>query len=307
MVKYFLLRVKGNKTEALVVRKIINTNILGTISNPFALKILLEFLKPSCPIDVAKRLGIHEQKVYYYVSKMKKENLLEEKGTEQRHGTVAKFYKVKDDGLVFVINNDGFKAMSSFKPPYNFEPFIKNTKMNTKIIVGSPDPHGPFKTRASDSCCAIDFALFLGSLSTQVTIPNYKLDVEIRDEDLKGNIVSIGGPTVNMITNRLNPKLPIYFNLKKDISVHSKISGKIYTEDEIGIIVIMDNPFDRYGKILVLAGKRFHGTRASVLCLIKYFHEVMEGNKFNKNIIARVVKGYDVDSDGVIDETEILE
>jgi hypothetical protein len=301
------MKSRGEGGEILPVRIISSPEVLKVISSPIGWKILNEFKKPSCPMDIAKKLNLHEQKVYYYVTKLKKEKLIEEVGREQRHGTLAKFYMVTDGAYSLVVNKSQFKRTGVFKPPYGFEPFVKNGKLNARIVVGSPDPHGPFRARASDSCCAIDFALFLGSLSGNINIPNYKLDVELRDKDLKGNIISIGGPTVNMITRRLNERLPIYFNMEKDIHVCSRLSGKVYTEDEIGIITITDNPFDKQGKVLVIAGKRFQGTRAAVLGFISSFEKIMEGNRFDRNVVAKVIRGYDMDSDGVVDRVEILE
>jgi hypothetical protein len=44
-----------------------------------------------------------------------------------------------------------------------------------------------------------------------------------------------------------------------------------------------------------------------VLAFIKHFKKVMEGNSVKRDVIAKVVQGIDMDSDGIIDEAEFLE
>ncbi len=73
------------------------------------------------------------------------------------------------------------------------------------------------------------------------------------------------------------------------------------------MIVKAVNPFNKDKRILVIAGKRFSGTRAAIIAFLKHFNEIVTGNKFNNNINARVVEGLDIDSDGIVDEVEFLE
>jgi hypothetical protein len=234
--------------------------------------------------------------------------LIKEIKSEQRHGTVAKFYQIRDRIFVLTFNPE-FKRLNIQSPIKSklLEPWVIDRKLNAIIVVGSPDPHGPWKARASDSCCAIDFALFLGTFTDGKNIPNYKLDVEVREKDLNENLILIGGPMVNLITQKVNPKLPIYIDLNGEKNIVSKISGKNYIEEESGLIAVIDNPWNSKKKILVLAGKRFQGTRSAVIAWIKYLDKIAKGNKFKPKIIARIVKGYDLDGDGIIDSAEILE
>ncbi|HJW96700.1 MAG TPA: S-layer protein, partial [archaeon] len=137
--------------------------------------------------------------------------------------------------------------------------------------------------------------------------PNYKLDTEVREKDLKGNLILIGGPTANMITNRINTKLPVSIDLRHDVKIFSSLSRKSYAEDENGMIVVKENPWDKDSKILVVAGKRFQGTRAAIIALITKSEKIFSGNKYDKSVTAKVVRGYDMDGDGIIDSAEILE
>jgi hypothetical protein len=306
----FLLKTKGKQSIAYPVRMIDSPSALSVLSNELAWRIYREMSEPSCPMDIAKRLGIHEQKVYYYINRFRKARMIREVSSEQRHGTIARFYQAKDS--LFAVSAGSLQngkdvSISSPSGMSLLEPFIKDNKLNARIIVGSPDPHGPWKARGSDSFCAIDLALFLGSFTGGVDIPNYRLDVETRESDLRENLILIGGPAVNMVTRRMNSRLPVRLELRGERSIKSTLSGKAYRSDDCGIIVLTDNPWDRKKKILLIAGKRFQGTRAAVISLIKDLEKVMQGNRNNRKYVARVVRGYDMDGDGVIDASELLE
>jgi hypothetical protein len=309
MEKHFLLS-SGKKQTAIPISLIQNPEDLKNLTSALGWKILQELAEPGCPMDIAKRLHVHEQKVYYHINKFKAAKLIREIKRERRHGTVAVFYQTKDYAFGFRMAKTPEKETLSIASPKHsklMEPFVSQGKLNAKIIVGSPDPHGPWKARASDSCCAIDFALFLGAFTDGTASPNYRLDTEIREKDLKGNLILIGGPTANMITNKLNPKLPVFIDMKHDVKIFSTLSRKVYGEDENGLIVSVQNPWDRKARILVVAGKRFQGTRAAIIALITKAERVFSGNKYDKSVTAKVVRGYDMDGDGIIDSAEILE
>ena len=45
----------------------------------------------------------------------------------------------------------------------------------------------------------------------------------------------------------------------------------------------------------------------SNLAFIKHFSKIIKGNKHNSKIDAHVVEGIDIDSDGIVDDAEVLE
>ncbi|MEM5871746.1 MAG: hypothetical protein QW051_02650 [Candidatus Aenigmatarchaeota archaeon] len=304
--KYYIL--KANKNKEIIETKILEKpEILKALTSNLGFKIIKSLSSPKCPIDLARDFGEHEQKIYYYIHKFRKNGLIEEVKTENRKGTLAKFYQVTHGALTIKLKDKDWERVELAKPiqKKSLEPFIINGKINFTIIVGSPDPHGPWQERALDAPTAIDLALFLGCYANEV-YPNYKLDIEVREKDLKNNLILIGGPIVNMITKRVNKIMPIQFDLKtKDII--SKISKNVYKDDQFGLINLIDNPWNKSKKILVFAGKRFPGTRATILAFIKNLENIMSGNRFDKSKIAKVVRGYDIDGDGVIDNAEIME
>ena len=57
----------------------------------------------------------------------------------------------------------------------------------------------------------------------------------------------------------------------------------------------------------MIAGNRFQGTRSAIIAWIRDLDQIMSGNKNDRRIIAKVVRGFDMDGDGVIDSSEMLE
>jgi len=110
-----------------------------------------------------------------------------------------------------------------------------------------------------------------------------------------------------MITNRLNRKLPVFVDMKGEVRIFSSLSRKYYGEDSHGMIASVQNPWDRQARILVIAGKRFQGTRAAIIALITKPERVFSGNRHDRSVMAKVVRGYDMDGDGIIDNAEVLE
>ena len=163
------------------------------------------------------------------------------------------------------------------------------------------------KARSKDALYAIDLALLFGTFLNHIPINAVMLDTETHAEHLKNNLILIGGPVVNKITDKVNDHLPIKFNKTKAWNIESTISNEIYPGDEIGIIVKTKNPFAKDKSILLIAGKRHAGTKAAILALSKHLKEIAAGNLRNPKIAAKVVEGLDNDADGIIDDVEIKE
>lgn len=290
---------------------------LNALNSELALKILQELAKkPSCAMDIARRSKQHEQKIYYHLRRLETAGIVKLLRTEERVGATAKIYAVTHpyiavklfDGVHLTDVKTKARELDFFKP------FIESGRLNATIIVGSPDPHGEYSAQASDGYGAIDLALYLGSLIEKAQ-PNYKLDTEVRETELAGNLILIGGPKANIVIDKVNKSLPIYFDTKHDFNIVSSLTRSTYAGDEVGIVVKMKNPFAKTRKngepqkyILVISGKRFKGTRAAILSIVKRMKELQKGNKAEDlNGIARVVRGIDKDADGIVDDVEFLE
>lgn len=282
--------------------------------SPLAWKILQMLSEPHYPIEIAKKLKVHEQKIYYHIRNLEKSGLIKIVKEENRQGAVAKFYVVTASAYSLLLNPlQESQKMFFLKKEYDqfLKPFVSSGKLDALVIVGSPEPHGPAKARAKDAF-AINFGLFLGTFLNYIPENSVKLDTEVEEADLKNNLIVIGGPAVNKITSELNSKLPIRFqhtehNQSFYASIYSTLSKKSYHEEEDGIIVKTKNPFAPEKEILVLAGRRSVGTKTAILAFLQKFEQLCDGNAHNPKIFAKVVEGIDLDADGIVDAVEIKE
>ncbi len=297
----------GIASDANVIR---HPKKLKAITSELGWKVYQELSKsPASPIDIARKFKLHEQKVYYHINQLRKADLIRLVKTEERQGALTKFYAAKPDAIVITHDN---VASRKFKPsaenvPEILKGFIQGGKVDFRIVVGSPDPHGKYKARGADSCCAIDLALFLGSFTSGGSAPNYKLDTEMRGPDYAQNLIVVGGPKTNLVTAMLNENLKVKMDEADDWNIVSRASGHSYMDDDNGFIAMVENPWDESRNVIILAGKRFPGTRAAVIAFIKHFDEVEKGNKYDPRSPTKVVKGIDYDGDGIVDGVEFLE
>jgi DNA-binding transcriptional ArsR family regulator len=308
MMVYFIEETEeGQKAYKALELKPKNFNVLNS---DLAQRILGELAKrPSCAMDISRRLKEHEQKIYYHLRRLESAGIIILDRTEERVGATAKIYTVSHPFLAIKLF-DGehlVDVKTKAREIEFFKPFISNGKLDATIVVGSPDPHGKYGAQAMDGSAAIDLALFLGTFLKNAT-PNYKLDTETRQSDIKGNLILIGGPKANILIDRFNKDLPIYFDDRHDFNIVSSFTKSVYSGDDVGIIVKMKNPFDKKNEkyVLMISGIRFKGTRAAIIALIKHMKEVERGNKFDGGV-ARVVRGIDKDADGRVDDVEFLE
>lgn len=280
------------------------------ISSELALKIIkLLSQGPMYTIEMSKKLKVHEQKIYYHIRCLEKAGILQLIKKENKQGAVAKYYALDKPAVVIKFKElETTHRIAQLKGESLFlEPFIKDGQLDAVFVVGSPDPHGPDKARSRDGYYGIDFALFLGTFLTYVPTFNVKLDTEVRSEDLMQNLILIGGPVINKIVDKVNSKLPIRFEKTDLWHIKSTLSNNVYKSDETGIIVKSKNPFNQNKSILLLAGRRYSGTRAAIIAFLKDFKEVTKGNIYNRNVMAKVVEGIDLDSDGIVDDIEFRE
>ncbi len=320
MKKKLLLRGEKRRREVKDIVIFDDPQRLKAVLNKLSWKIL-ELLseKEMYPMELAKKMKLHEQKVYYHIRKLAKAGAIKVVREEKKKGATAKYYKTSFPafGVELPFGYRKVKTVSipsiNEKMKWFFDPFLKDSGFNGKIVVGCPDPHGPFKARARDGHYASYLALFLGQF---VELPEdfmIKLDVDVKAEkDENNNMILVGGPGTNLITQEVNEFLPIRFSMMP--SEHgflfgglvSEKTGNVYTSDAIGVIAKIDNPWSKEKRIIVLAGNKAVGTKACVIALTKFWREVLKNFGKEKDF-ATVIQGFDLDGDGKVDSIEVVE
>jgi len=309
--KKTLLYEKGGKHYSKGIEMFDNPENLSSVSSDMAWKIL-QILneRPMYPNELAKKLKIHEQKIYYHVNRMLESGLIEVVREESRHGAICKFFAPSSNAFGFELPNGETEARMGNVETHTqlrdflFE-FIKDGVFNGSIVVGSPTQHGPFLTTARDGHYAAQLGVFLGNFCSAGKRFVIKLDTELKAEESHNrNLIIMGGPVANMVCSDLNEKLKIKFNWDKSWVIVSE--KKEYTGDADGLIAKIRNPWDESKKIILLSGIKFEGTKACILALTQQYEKLLKGFNNNKDFY-RVIRGLDKDGDGKVDDIEILE
>lgn len=278
--------------------------------NKTAINILSEIAnKPNYPKEIAKKLGIDRQKVYYHIHKLEKSGLIKVVKEMKKGGAICKFYYPISHAFGFELstNEREIRLEETQKFKEFLEEFIGSGIFNGFIVVGSPVPHGPFLTSARDGHCAVQLAFLLGNFCELPKEDVVKLDTEVRAEhEEKNNMILIGGPITNTISSEVNEKLKIRFVWKEVWKVFSEISEKEYVDEDLGIIAKIKNPWDETKKIIILAGLKFEGTKACILGITNFSEKLLKNYRKGEDFFA-LIKGLDKDGDGKIDDIRILE
>jgi len=302
---------------------------IGIVKDPQKLKMMLNRLswkimvmlseEEMYPLEVAKKLGMHEQKIYYHMRKLARAGAITVVREEEKKGAMAKYYKPVSQAF-------GIELPRGYKPMPNafslatdervqrfFQEFIEDGTFRGKVIVGSPMPHGPFKTSARDGHYASYLTFFLGQFARAPEEFAIKLDVDVKAEkEERNNLILVGGPGTNLLTQEVNEHLPIKFNMQPSKQgflfggLFSKKSSHVYTADVTGLVAKIVNPWDKTKWVIVLAGNKAVGTKACVLALTTFSKKTLKDYDWNSSF-AKVIQGVDLDGDGKVDSIDVLE
>ena len=258
--------------------------------------------RPAYAVEVAREIGLPVQTTYYHIRILERAGLIGFVDYEERNGGVAKRYSTKAQSFAIVIDEKGWKysALPSQDVPGLLKPFVGQGFFDGLLVVGSPDPHGKHRARASE-LGMLELAMLLGRYATPI-FPVYALDTQISEKDKVGNLILAGGPKVNTLVAEINDRLPIRYT-RDCAEVYSTVSSKAYSGN-IGVIELVKNPFNSGKFLLIVGGLNQHGTRAAVLAMI---NKTKEFESEKTGLSARVVEGFDEDGDGRIDAVEFLE
>ncbi len=320
MEKKLLLQDHNDVQEIKEINMVDDSQKLKMMLGSLSWKILTMLSKkPMYPLEVAKQLGIHEQKVYYHIRKLQKSGAIKVEREEKKKGAIARYYRTISPafGIEFA---DGYKPIQNYcmlgisdQLQEFFSEFINNGIFDGKIIVGSPQPHGPFKTSARDGHYAAHLALFLGQFAKTPTEFAVKLDVDVKvEKEEKNNLILVGGPGTNLLTQEINDYLPIKFIMQSSEQgfllggLSSKKTKQVYTSDVSGVVAKIVNPWDKTKRIVVIAGNKAVGTKACVIALTNFWKKTLEKYK-GEDTFAVVIHGFDLDGDGKVDSIEVNE
>jgi predicted transcriptional regulator len=310
----------SNENGNTISKKILmfeNVTDIKILSNNIAWKIIeLLSSKDMYPAQVAKALNLYDQTVYYYIRKLAKIGAIEQVGTRLIRGGTARLYSASSPSFGLELEGKTEKLESSNyikvekrkNIPYILNEFYENNSFSGLIVVGAPDPHGPYKSSSRDGHYAVHLSFYLGTLSESYTSGFIvKLDVDAKAEkDIDNrNLILIGGPGTNIVTSEFNRYLQIKFNEDNYWSGLTDQSGRIFNMDNHGLIAKINNPYNKDKKILILAGVRSIGTKAAVIALTNYGNKIYD-NSSTDNQLALVVQGFDMNADGKIDHVDIV-
>jgi DNA-binding transcriptional ArsR family regulator len=319
--KKLLLKEEGNVQQVKEIAMLQDPRDLKLVLGTLSWKILALLSENAMyPLEVARQLGVHEQKVYYHIRKLERSGVVTIEREEKKKGATAKYYRTVSSafGIEFP---DGYRPMkrpSSLGVNEQIQSFFKefidsDGAFNGKIIVGSPTPHGPFKTSARDGHYAAHLTFFLGQFAKMPEEFAIKLDVDVKvEKEEKNNLILVGGPGTNLLAQELNDYLPIRFSMQSSdqgfllgglVSQKTKL---VYTADVAGVVAKISNPWDNTKSVIVIAGNKAVGTKACVLALTNFWKKTLQGYRKGEDFAA-VIQGFDLDGDGKVDSIEVPE
>jgi DNA-binding transcriptional ArsR family regulator len=272
---------------------------LGDQTRREILKLLAE--RPRYPSSIAKELGADKQRVYYHIQSLEDAGLIQEDHTETVSGGTATYYrpssKIFGIGLGEELPETGERAVENL-----LHPLVQDGELAGRIVVGSPDKHGPDQVRARDGHLAGEIGLKIGP-DTSLERKVFKDTEIIRDNLFDSSMILIGGVLTNTVTKKLNPELPASFSGESFPYREITTPEASYSEEDIGMVAKTENP-EGDGCIVVVAGVRNEGTEAAVRAF-KNLEDIIEDNRPEE--FYAVVRGLDMDGDGEIDQYELVE
>jgi DNA-binding transcriptional ArsR family regulator len=298
-----MARILRDNSESIESEEI-GTGEIKALSDPTRIEIMKKLgEKPSYPAEISKELDVPKQKAYYHFRILEENGLIKQDHQEEKSGGLATFYSPSKQSFHIDLGGEGEKtAFESFSEAENFlEPLVKNGYLNGKIVVGSPDEHGPDQVRARDGHLAGEIGLKLGKYAKS-SGSAVRLDTEIfRSEAFGQNLLMVGGVLTNTVTRKFNEKFPVSFEGESFPYRGIETPENRYTDAKAGVIAKTEHPETEGKYLYMVAGVQSDGTRSAV----QAFNDVDQ--LFEEGQTYTVIRGRDMDGDGEIDDYEVLE
>ena len=266
---------------------------------------------PKYPAEIARAHGAPHQTVYYSIGRLEKAGLIVRAGRESIRGGQASRFALASDGYAveYAVRGEempSLRASSRSKAMGRFlHEFVAGGTFDGWIVVGSPMPHGPRAVQARDGHYAVQLGFALGHwVSLPQSFP-VKLDVDVKAERAENsNMIVVGGPRTNVVSEELNRHLPIKFREGGFWGSIVDQQGRSYSTDLDCVVAKVPNPWDASKACVVAAGLTGAATKAAIIGMTSEADAVLR--KYRAGAFASVLRGVDRDGDGKVDGVEVL-
>lgn len=238
--------------------------------------------------DIVKELDLGEQSAYYHVEQLVEHELLDTTGGK------PKYFEAENSAYYF---KPGFvepeeNPLMLENVPEILQGFVENRKIKARIIVGAPYPHGEYDRRHKTGYMAGEISAILGNYGKKRQ-QLIHTDTEFeKNERLESKpLISVAGPLVNTLSNKINSQMPSKFTESHDKIITEQ---NTYSGDEIGFVARTEIEGE---KRMMVAGLFGLGTSAAIYALANKAGQL--GDR------GAIVKGYGTKHR--IEEVEILE
>ncbi len=275
------------KEDEFLPAKEVDEEGLKVLDSKIRRKILEEASEKKVSVeDLMESLDIKKQAAYYHVEDMLDSGLLEASEGRPRYFSAenSAFYFTPDS-----VEPEENPLMLENVPDI-LQGFVQKSKIEARVIVGAPYPHGEHDRRHKNAYRAGEITAILGNYGRrrqQLIHTDTELDEKIRERPL----ISVAGPLVNTLTEELNSEMPAKFTETHDRIITEENS---YSGDEIGFIA--KTQIDGEPR-MVVAGLFGLGTSAAIEALSSRAEELGEKGA--------VVRGYGTKHS--IEEVQIVE
>lgn len=266
---------------------------------------------PKYPAEMARALQAHHQTVYYHIGRLEKAGLIAKVRSESIRGGEANLFALSADGYAveFPVKGESLPTLQSSSRSRAlgrfFKEFLHDGEFDGWVVVGSPLQHGGGGTQARDGHYAIQLGFALGQFVNLPSIFPIKLDVDVRAERLLGsNLVVVGGPRTNVVTEDLNPHLPIRFKQGGFWGSIVDDQGNSHTSEMDCIVAKVRNPWNPAMTCIVAAGLTGAGTKAAIIGICNFADLIFE--KYRGGDYTSLLRGIDRDGDGKVDSVQVL-
>lgn len=151
MIKKLLLQDDGKAQKVKEISMMQDAQKLKMVLGALSWKILTMLSEEEMyPLEIARRLGVHEQKVYYHIRKLAKAGAITVQKEEKKKGAIAKYYKTVSPafGIEFPQGYKTIQSLSLLSIDEQIQSFFKEF-INSKDVLRRKNSGGQPRTARS--------------------------------------------------------------------------------------------------------------------------------------------------------------